>query len=338
MTVSELDKKIKPNMRGAYLFYGDEEYLKLRYREKMRATLLEDESLAPFNHSIITDLARLAGEVETLPMMADRRLVEVEDVSFSKLNKDSLEALVTLLQKTEDTVVLFFTREGEFSAGTPKKPSELYKKLSPCVNIVEFPKQQPGRLATWAAKHFASHGTFAEGDVCHALIDRCGTDMNVLANEIAKLSAYALAHGETKIRRDMIPIVVTAYRESGAFDFVNAIMEGNTAYAFALFTDMKRRREKPVEICASISRVISELRLIKTYSDAGLSLAEMMAATKMKEYSIKLRLNALRSRSSAELDRAVELCYETDIKLKSRSADKYFLIEKLILDLSARGE
>ena len=338
MTVSELDKKIKPNMRGAYLFYGEEEYLKFRYREKMRLSLLEDESLAPFNHSIITDLTRLAGEVETLPMMADRRFVEVEDVNFAKLNKDSLEALLTVLQNTEDTVVLFFTREGEFSAGTAKKPSELFKKLSSVVEIVEFPKQQPNRLATWAAKHFASHGTFAEADICHALIDRCGTDMNVLANEIAKLSAYALAHGENKIRREMITLVVTAYRESGAFDFVNAIMEGNTAYAFALFTDMKRRREKPVEIAAAISRVISELRLVKTYSDAGLSLAEMIAATKMKEYSLKLRLNAIRGRTSAELDRAVALCYETDLKLKSRSADKYFLIEKLILDLSERGE
>ena len=325
-------------MRGAYLFYGEEEYLKFRYREKMRLSLLEDESLAPFNHSIITDLTRLAGEVETLPMMADRRFVEVEDVNFAKLNKDSLEALLTVLQNTEDTVVLFFTREGEFSAGTAKKPSELFKKLSSVVEIVEFPKQQPNRLATWAAKHFASHGTFAEADICHALIDRCGTDMNVLANEIAKLSAYALAHGENKIRREMITLVVTAYRESGAFDFVNAIMEGNTAYAFALFTDMKRRREKPVEIAAAISRVISELRLVKTYSDAGLSLAEMIAATKMKEYSLKLRLNAIRGRTSAELDRAVALCYETDLKLKSRSADKYFLIEKLILDLSERGE
>ena len=65
MTVSELDKQIKPNMRGAYLFYGEEEYLKFRYREKMRAALLEDESLAPFNHSIITDITRLAGEVDT---------------------------------------------------------------------------------------------------------------------------------------------------------------------------------------------------------------------------------------------------------------------------------
>lgn len=337
MTVSELDKLIKPNMRGAYLFYGDEEYLKLRYREKLRTALLADETLAPFNHAVINELSRLAGEIETLPMMADRRLVEVQDVNLGKLNKDSIEALSELLQHTEDSVVLFYTREGEFNPGTAKRPSEIYKKLSGSLNMVEFAKQPPSRLATWAAKHFAANGTFATPDLCHTLIERSGTDMNVLANEIAKLSAYALAHGEKEIRREMIPLVVTAYRESGAFDFVNAIMEGNTARAFALFTDMKRRREKPVEIAAAISRVIGELKTVKTLADAGLSPAEIATETKMKDYSVKLRLNSVRGRSEAELDRAITLCYETDLKLKSRSVDKYFLIEKLILDLSYRS-
>ena len=43
MTVSELDKKIKSNMRGAYLFYGEEDYLKFRYREKMRTNVQASE-------------------------------------------------------------------------------------------------------------------------------------------------------------------------------------------------------------------------------------------------------------------------------------------------------
>lgn len=337
MTLAEFDKSIKPNMRGAYLFYGDEDYLKGRYREKMRKILLEDETLAPFNHSVISDLSLLSGEIETLPMMADRRFVEVQDVQFSKLSKDALDELAALCKDTGDTVVLFYTREDEFNPGTVKKPSELFKKLSTTITLLAFERQAPNRLSTWASKHFAANGTFATPDVCHALIERCGTDMHVLANEIAKLSAYALAHGEKEIKREMISLVVTSYRESGAFDFVNAIMEGNTTRAFALFTDMKRRREKPIEIASSISRVISELLTVKTMTEAGLTVADIVAATKMKEYSVKLRQNSVRNRSLKELERAVKLCYETDVKLKSRSVDKYFLLERLILSLSQEG-
>lgn len=334
MTVSELDKAIKPNMRGAYLFYGDEEYLKLRYREKMRGALLQDEAFDPFNHTVLSDLSLLSGEIDTLPMMAERRLVEVVDVNLTKLNKESTEALAELMQDLGDTVVLFYTREEEFNPGTAKKPSELFQKLSATIQIVEFGKQSPNRLAAWAAKHFAAAGAFASPDICHALIERCGSDMNVLANEIDKLAAYALAHGKTHITREMIPLVVTAYREAGAFDFVNAIMEGNTVRAFALFTDMQRRREKPVEIASGITRVICELLNVKVLTQAGLSSAEIAKELKMKDYSVKLRQNAVRDRSVAELERAVSLCYQTDIQLKSRSVDKYFLIERLIIQLS----
>ncbi len=334
MTLSELDKAIKPNMHGAFLFFGDEDYLKLRYREKIRATVLE-EGLEAFNHAEINDLSRLAGELMTLPMMAERRLIEVVDVDYTKLSKESLSELVQLFEgKNEDSVVIFYTREDEFQAGSTKKPSELYKKLSEKIEIIEFAKQTPSRLASWVGKHFAAGGCFAPPEVCHALIDRCGTDMNTLANEISKLSAYSLSHGKKEITREMLPRISSSYRESGAFDFVNAILESNTQRAFALFTDMKQKRAKPVEIAASISRVVSEMLTVKVLTMEGLSSGEIAKETKMHEYSVKLRQNAVRQKSIKELERAVKLTFETDIKLKSSRLDKYFLIEKLIIEMS----
>jgi len=333
MTIAELDKSIKPSMRGAYLFYGEENYLKQHYREKVRKTLIEDEGMAAFNHSVITELAKLSSELEMLPMMAECRLVEVEDVNFSKLNKDTVEGLVSLLENLPDTVVIFYTREDEFVAGTVRKPSEIFKKLSAVVKLVEFPKQTPSKLAAWASKHFIASGVFAANDICHRLIERSGTDMNVLVNEIAKLSAYALSKGETHITEAMLQKVTTPYLESGAFDFVNAIMEGNTARAFILFADRRAKREKPIEIFAQISRVISELLQVKLYTEAGMSAKEIADATKRNEYPVKIQQNAVRNRSVSSLKRAASLCYETDIKLKSTSVDKYMLIERLIVEM-----
>lgn len=333
MTIAELDKGIKPSMRGAYLFYGEENYLKQHYREKVRKALIEDEGMAAFNHSVITELANLPSELDMLPMMAECRLVEVEDVNFSRLNKDTVEGLVSLLENLSDTVVIFYTREDEFVAGTVKKPSEIFKKLSGVVNIVEFPKQTAAKLAAWASKHFIASGVFAANDICHRLIERSGTDMNVLVNEIAKLSAYALSKGETHITEEMLLRVTTPYLESGAFDFVNAIMEGNTARAFVLLADRRAKREKPIEIFAQISRVVSELLQVKVYTEAGMSAKEIADLTKRNEYPIKIQQNAIRNRSLASLKHAAFLCYETDIKLKSTSVDKYMLIERLIVEM-----
>lgn len=333
MTIAELDKAIKPSMRGAYLFYGDENYLKQHYRGKIRSTLIEDEGMAAFNHSVITDLSRLPDELSMLPMMAECRLVEVEDVNFQKLNKDTLEELANLLSSLPDTVVLFYTRNEEFSPGTKSKPTEAFKKLSGALSIVEFARQTPSRLAAWASKHFIASGTFASNEICHRLIERSGTDMSVLVNEIAKLSAYALAHNETHITEEMLLKVTTAYLESGAFDFVNAVMEGNTARALVLFADRRAKREKPIEIFSAISRVVSELLQVKLYTEAGMSSKEIADLTKRAEYPVKIQQNLVRNRSIDSLKQAVALCYETDIKLKSTSVDKYFLIERLIVEM-----
>ena len=54
MTVKELDDKIKKGLGGVYLFYGEEEYLKRRYLEKVREVLLPDDTDAVFNHVKIT--------------------------------------------------------------------------------------------------------------------------------------------------------------------------------------------------------------------------------------------------------------------------------------------
>ena len=110
-------------------------------------------------------------------------------------------------------------------------------------------------------------------------------------------------------------------------------MEGNTKRAFALFSDRRAKREKPIEILASISRVVTELLTVKVYTEAGLSAKEIAALMKKNEYAVKLQQNAVRTRSQESLEYAASLCYETDIKLKSRSIDKYFLIERLIIEL-----
>lgn len=204
MEIAALERAIGPVMKGAYLFCGPEDYLKEHYRARIRKALLPDETLAAFNHARLagTDgLAALGGEAATLPMMADRRLIEIEDVVFSPFKKEALEALAALAEKVKtdgDCVLLFYTREGEFSLGTTKKPTEAAKILGKTIAIVNFERQSQARLAGWLGRHFTAEGVFAPPEVCMALVKRAGRDMNALSGEVGKLSAYALSHGEKR--------------------------------------------------------------------------------------------------------------------------------------------
>lgn len=362
MTIAELEKHIGPAMRGCYLFYGEEDYLKQIYRKKIRKALLPDESLEAFNHERIKDPDAIANALATLPTMAERRLVELEDANFCKMKKEDLEKLAAAAADPGDCVLLVYAREEEFDPGSTKRPSEAYRILEKTVALVGFERQTPAKLASWVGRHFAAQGCFAPPDVCHALLERCGRDMSLLSHEIEKIAAYASAHGEKAITYETVAKVATAYQEEADFAFVNAILARDVKKAFALFGEMKRKREAPVAIAASVLKVVNELASVKILSELGLNSAEIAKELKMSEYPVRLRLNALRELSkparpasavnpaglpqapqaspaqaqapSDPLERAVRLCYETDSKLKSRSIDKYFLIERLILDIA----
>jgi DNA polymerase-3 subunit delta len=69
-----------------YLLYGEEDYLKKQYKEKLRSAMLSPDDTMNFayyegkgiNVKEVIDLA------ETLPFFAERRLIIMEDTGFFK--------------------------------------------------------------------------------------------------------------------------------------------------------------------------------------------------------------------------------------------------------------
>lgn len=86
MSVDALKKKIKSGkLGGAYLFYGDEEYLKDHYLGQLRRAV-ETSSLPEFNHIVFEEkdmrFSDLGDALETLPTMANFKLIEIREPEF----------------------------------------------------------------------------------------------------------------------------------------------------------------------------------------------------------------------------------------------------------------
>ena len=58
----------------------------------------------------------------------------------------------------------------------------------------------------------------------------------------------------------------------------------------------------------------------------------------IKDYPMKLAIQGCRNYSLQALDALMELCAETDIRLKSSPVDGYILIERLLCALTGRYE
>jgi DNA polymerase-3 subunit delta len=340
MTVKELDDKIKKGLGGVYLFYGEEEYLKRRYLEKVRETLLPDDTDAVFNHVKITDgaLDRLGDELVGMPIFGSSggRLIELWDVDFTAMSENKLDELCDAFSTVSDDTLLIYAKPEEFSEGTKKAQSAAYKKLSAVADLINFEKQTPQKLIGWAGKHFASHGCAADPQICKKLIDYCTSDMFILASEIAKVSAFARSNGKVTITEDMIYAVCSPNTVYGAFDFANAMIDGNTAIALDIFGEMRLRKQKPEFILSSVSKICSELLTARVLTDAGNPPQAVADKMGLHVYPATLRINAASKKSLAALERAVTRCCETDVKIKSTRLDQYTEIEILILSLGRR--
>ena len=102
MTPKELQKLCKTQQpSGAFLFFGPEEYMKSRCLALLKQSVLGKED-DPFNHLKISAehpdwQERLADAVTSLPMFAEKKLVELHSVNYNRLSSSDSEQLLGLL-------------------------------------------------------------------------------------------------------------------------------------------------------------------------------------------------------------------------------------------------
>lgn len=331
-----LAAKIKKDPSGAYLFYGEEEYLKRHWLSVFRECVLGGEKVS-FNHIRIDggDISALDDQLSSLPMFdlsgGGKKLIELRDLDFNKIKKSELDDLCALLSSVEGDTVVIYTLPSEFPEGTKKRPSAALAALSGVCTAVCFERQSPSKLTGWLNRHFSSHGCTCSPDACRFLIEFCTPDMFILSSEAEKLCAFALSHGKSEIDVPMIRAVAAPAKSFGEYDLSNFLYAGNLPGALSIVSQMKLQKERPENVLARITRVYNDLVLVRALSDGGMTGREIAATLKINDYALGLRLNAAKRYPEGRLEKIVALCAEADRNLKSTPINKYYLIEDLLL-------
>ena len=332
-------KNIKP---GVYLFYGSENFIKFRELKNLRSKICTDENFEVFNHFVFTrdnyTTEAVYSAVLSMPMMSDYKLIELYELPFAEYRKkedtEGLEAARAAAAESEDTVFVIYTTPENFDPGEGKTPSALMKMFSKYALPVEFAHETTGRIVQWVQKHFTSDRIVAELAECSYLIELVGHDMTTLSGEIEKLCAYLHYKERDKLMRADIDLVCPHNKEIGAFDFADAILDGNNEKAFYILGDMKLKNEPVPVILGSIIKIYTDLYSLKHYSDAGITADEAAKKTGLHPYVAKIRMAKAKMCDRKMLEAIIALCSDTDASLKSSSVDDYLKLERLIVQAS----
>lgn len=338
MTVTELKNKIKTaDIGGAYIFSGEEDYLKKYYLSEIANICCPDEAFSLFNRVTFDgadiDLAEISEAIKAPPMMSDAKLIEWKYPDLDKMKESDKKTLISIAETLADypyiTLVLFSDTNG-FDPGTVKRPSKNAKLFSKAFNLINFEKSTDAQLIGWLRRHFEAEGIACDSDTLSALIFRSGHSMSVLSGEVKKLSAYAKANTLSAITKKEVDFVASPTLECDAFALSGAITDKNRERAFLALLDMQMRRIDAGAVLATLARSFGELVTVALLLEEGNDAKDIEGILGWNQYKIKICINSAKKWGLARLSSATARLRELDAQSKSGGISGYKAVEIFI--------
>ena len=331
-------KQLKKGLFGAYLFFGEEDYLKSFSLNNARKAICADPTFEIFNDIQIDPLdyspEALVNALMPLPMMEEKKIVTINGLSISDMKPHELDAFieaVSTITEYDYNVLIISVPANLIDEGRlPKAPSKTLLALSKVLTPVHFDTVSGARLTEWVGKHFEHNGVTAAPDICELLIEKCGKSMFSLSKETEKLAFYVLQNQRNTVTADDVENVACSVMTSDAYALANAILDGKYPEALEALNVMKFKRIDPIIVFSEVWRVIYELFSIKILAEEGLPSLEITRILKLRsDYKTKLYMQAATTKSRESFERAIRLCSDADVALK-RYSQGYAAVERLI--------
>lgn len=316
-----------------YFFHGEEVFLLHHYLDQLKKKTV-DELTESFNYHKLNsetfDIQTFADAVENLPMMAERTMVQVDDVDIFKLPESERDHMTAILADIPDYCTVVFTY-----ITVEYKPDKRMKKLWDAVNksglAVEFARQSQRDLIAWVTRHFAAYQKRISTDLCAYLIDITGGMMTDLKGEIDKIAAYS---GASEIVRQDIDAVTEPVLDAMVFQMTDLMGTGNYGAALQKLQQLLKLQQEPLSILGAIGSHFRRLGAARTVLDSGRGSGDLMKLCGMTDYPARKTMDAARRFSASFCARAAELVIETDYRIKTSFDEPERLLELLILQLA----
>ncbi len=339
MDIDALKARIKSgDFAGAYLFYGNEAYMKDYYASQIRKPVV-NSAVPEFNYSVYDgdkpDFDRLAEEAYTLPLMADYKMAEIQGFSVSCLNAAASSALVDIINELPDYFILLITvkaGEDEEKAIEKRDASPFITAMRDMGNIVKFESESGNKLLSWMGKHFAAQGTPVDKAVLENIVTVCGNDMYLLAGEIKKLCAYC---GTRAVTVQDVENVCCSNESYKVYDLSRAVIEGNMPRAAKIFASLRFSGADPIMILGALAKTFSDMLLTLEGLNCGKSYTAIASDIKSYDFVIKRYAAIGGKKGKGFLANAVSVCAGADKHLKSFRGDPYTVLETAVYRIGA---
>ena len=223
-----------------YLFYGEERFLIQLYEQRIKKALLlpEDEMMNLDVMQSPQDPLQVQSSIETLPFMAERRVVIIKESGAFDLKPGKMGELTDLMQDIpQSTTVVWIESKVD-------KRSKFYKAVQKYGYVVEFKRLGESELLTWIGQELKRKGVQMDRNTASYFLSLTGNDMVRIQMELEKLSSYAKERGV--IRKEDVDSIVSITIENSIFKLTDHLGNQQPAAAYRIYRQLLEDNE-PVQ-------------------------------------------------------------------------------------------
>lgn len=325
--MKSLQEDIKnQNFKGVYLFFGEEDYLKQQYKGRMKNALCPEEDTMNFSlfQGKKTEPKAVIDLAETMPFFAERRVIFLEDTGFFKNQCQDLPEYMASLP--EYLCMVFVESEVD-------KRSRMYKAVKKYGRAVEFVRQDSSTLMRWVLGILKREGKKITQRDMELFLERTGTDMGNIENELEKLLSYTM--GREVITASDIKEVCTMQITNHIFDMLRAVTEKKQKKALDLYYDLLALKEPPMRILFLLARQFNLILQVKELSGEGYDQSATAKRTGLQPFVVRNYMAYARKYGTQELRNMVQECVELETKVKTGQMTDALSVELLLVKFSS---
>jgi len=286
---------------------------------------------------------QLRNACETVPFLADKRLVVVEGLPERfEPPKNTRRKGPRRVDRTEEIKKFVdiarsvppFT-EMVVIGGDIRPSNPLLRALAALARIDFFHLLKQPQLDRWVERRVKDAGGSISAPALAALVRFVGSDLWTMANEVDKLVLYTAGR---RIEEADVKAVVSYAREESVFTLVDAVLEFRGGLAQETLQQLLRAGAEPVYLLTMIARQARIILLVREMRARGLSRSDIQAKLGLNsDFLIRKAWEQSERYSSARLNELYHRLLETDVSIKTGRLEGEVALDILVAELGQRS-
>lgn len=249
--LSQISEK---TIKGVYVLFGDEEYLKNVYCKRIMNSLAIEKG--DMNYSYFrgenTTQEQALSMLNVLPFFNDKRLIVFENTALLKMCDN--ETIGKFANIPSDVVVVFIEKSID-------KRTKNYKLLKQYALFVEFSILGHPELVVFAGGIIKKHNKMISDEALNYLVSNSYDNMYSIENSVNKLLAYCAE--ADKIDLAAVKITLPVLIENEIFEFIRLIATKNPSKAIEKYKKLVYLGESDFKLMKMLQVEFSRLLQMK---------------------------------------------------------------------------